>query len=102
VTIFDFFSYSAFTLFYISLAVFSPFTFRNSESGITDVIPCLMTACSNFHMYLINGYCFIASFFSIVGFVELATWGSVGSDVVPVGPLSKWSLRPVASTMKRK
>ena len=59
-TIFDFFSYFAFTLFHISLAVFSLFTFKNSESGITDAILCLMTACSDFHMHLVNGYHFIA------------------------------------------
>jgi len=85
VTIFDFFSYFAFTLFYISLAVFSPFTFKNSESGITDAIPCLMTVYSNFHIYLINGYYFIAFFSSAVRFVGLAIWDLVGSDVVPVG-----------------
>ena len=102
VTIFDFFLYSVFTLFYISLAVFSSFTFRNSESSITDTILCLMTACSDFHMHFINGYCFIASFSFVVGFVGLATWGSVGSDIVPVGLLSKWSLRPAALTTKRK
>ena len=61
-----------------------------------------MTACSDFHMHLINGYCFIASFSSAVRFVGLATWSSVGSDVVPVGPSSKWSLKPAASIAKRK
>ena len=53
-------------------------------------------------MHFINGYCFIASFSSVVGFVGLAIWGLVGSDIVLVGPLSKWSLRPVALTVKRK
>jgi len=52
-------------------------------------------------MHLINGYCFTASF-SYAVFIGLANMGSVGSDVVPVGPLSKWSLRPVVSTAKRK
>jgi len=84
-TIFDFFSYFAFTLFYISLAVFSLFTFKNSESGITDAIPYLMTAYSNFYIHLVNRYCFIAFFSSAVRFVGLAIWGLVGSDVVPVG-----------------
>jgi len=51
-------------------------------------------------MHLINGYCFIA--FSYAVFIGLANMGSVGSDVVPVGPLSKQSLRPVVSTAKRK
>ena len=52
-------------------------------------------------MHLINGYCFTASF-SYAVFIELANMGSFSSDVVPVGPLSKWSLRPVVSTAKRK
>jgi len=49
-------------------------------------------------MHPINGYCFTA--FSYAVFIGLANMGSV--DVVPVGPLSKWSLRPVVSTAKRK
>jgi len=53
-------------------------------------------------MYFINGYYFIASFSFVVGFVGLATWSLVGSEIVPVGPLLKWSLRPVALTIKRK
>ena len=61
-----------------------------------------MTACSDFHMRLVNEYYFIAFFSFAVRFVGSATWGSVGSDVVPVGPSSKWSLRPAASTAKRK
>ena len=61
-----------------------------------------MTACSDFHMRLVNGYCFIASFSSAIRFVGSATWGSVSSDVVPVGLSSKWLLRPAASTAKRK
>jgi len=98
-TIFDFFSYSAVTLFYIFLAVFSFFTFKNSKSGITDVIPCLITACFDFYMCFVNGYCFIVSFSSFVGSI---TVGSVGSDVILVSLFSKWSLRPAASTVKRK
>jgi len=53
-------------------------------------------------MCLVNIYCFIASFSFAVRFVGLATWGSVGSDVVPVGPSLKWSLRLAALTAKRK
>jgi len=66
---------------------------ENNESGITNAIPYLMTACSDFHMYFINGYYFIASFSFVVGFVGLATWSLVGSDIVPVGPLSTLTIK---------